>query len=264
MKKNKLIQNLILAIVLATPCYLQAQVSVSYNHDDAKMNQITVMEIGAGGLTPTWYYDIFHNNYQKSAAEKNKLSYRTLAGIASYQQIEDAEQVDSALTKRAKVEALNVADRSGGALDLAWVAEGSKITNKLQAYQTNINRIISAGGSFTDKERWEEYYNMFQCAIKATQDAYMPNSQRKKQYLQIYADICKQNDTLVSFIVQLSKQKKTAELLAATSERSDRKAEFATAAHNRWREAGLRTANNSNNTDGGTSGNDDSPIITQQ
>jgi len=255
-------KRLLLAIIMAFPCTLQAQVSVSYNHDEAKMNQITVMEVGAGGLTPSWYYYIFHNNYQKSAAEKNKLSYRTLAGIASYQQIEDAEQIDSALTKRAKIEALNIADRSGGALDLAWVAEGSKINNKLQAYHNNINRIIAAGGKMTDKERWEEYYKVFLCAIRTTQDAYMPNSQRKKQYLQIYADICKQNETLVSFIVQLNKQKKTAELLAATSERTDRKAEFATAAHNRWREAGLSTANNSSNTGGGTSGDDDSPIVT--
>ena len=145
----------ILAACGLIPCTLQAQVSVSYNHDEAKMNQITVMEIGAGGLTPSWYYDLFHNSYQQSAASKNKLSYRTLAGVAAYQQIGDAEDVDSALTKRAKVEALNVADRSGGALDLAWVAEGSKVTNKLQDYQNNINRIVGAGGNFSDKERWE-------------------------------------------------------------------------------------------------------------
>ena len=30
--------------------------SVSYSHDAAKMNQITVMEIGSGTLTPEYYY----------------------------------------------------------------------------------------------------------------------------------------------------------------------------------------------------------------
>lgn len=30
--------------------------SVTYNHDDAKMNQITVAEIGSGSLTPSLYY----------------------------------------------------------------------------------------------------------------------------------------------------------------------------------------------------------------
>ena len=229
----------ILAACGLIPCTLQAQVSVSYNHDEAKMNQITVMEIGAGGLTPSWYYDLFHNSYQQSAASKNKL------------------------TKRAKVEALNVADRSGGALDLAWVAEGSKVTNKLQDYQNNINRIVGAGGNFSDKERWESYYNMFQCAIRATQEAYMPNAQRKKQYLQIYADICKQNETLVNYLVQLNNQKRTSELLSATAVRTDRRGEFATAAHNRWRDAGLSTARNTNN-NGGATGGDGTPIVTHE
>lgn len=265
MIQKKRIRGFILGICIIVPCASQAQVSVTYNHDDAKMNQITVMEVGAGGLTPTLYYDVFHNSYQKSASEKNKLSYRTLAGVAAYQQIDYAENIDSALTKRAKVEALNMADRSGGALDLAWAAEGSKINSKLQDYQNNINRIVSAGGNFSDKERWETYYNMFQCAIRATQEAYMPNSQRKKQYLQIYSDICKQNETLVSYIVQLNNKKKTAELLSATSVRNDRNGEFATAAHNRWREAGYSAVRNSNNNQGGATGDDGgTPIVTPQ
>ena len=29
--------------------------SVSYSHDDAKMNQVTVMEMGTGTLTPDFY-----------------------------------------------------------------------------------------------------------------------------------------------------------------------------------------------------------------
>ena len=57
---------------------------MTYKHDDAKMNQITVQEIGAGGLTPAFYYDVFHNSYQKSAAAKNKLGFRTLAGVAAW------------------------------------------------------------------------------------------------------------------------------------------------------------------------------------
>ena len=56
-----------------------AQSYVTYNHDATKMNQITVQEIGVGGLTPAFYYDVFHNSYQKSAARKNKLGFRSLA-----------------------------------------------------------------------------------------------------------------------------------------------------------------------------------------
>ena len=204
-----------------------AQSYVTYNHDDAKMNQITVQEIGAGGLTPAFYYDVFHNSYQKSAAAKNKLGFRTLAGVAAWQQIEDADSVETSMKKRAEIETLNIADRQ---IDIAWLAEGNKIESKLNDFQNNINRIVSAGGSFNDKERWTEYYNIFQTSIKETKDAYMPNAQRKKEYLAIYADICKQNETLIAYIVQINNRKKTEELLSATNNRTSHKSEFVTAA----------------------------------
>ena len=218
---------------------VNAQSYVTYNHDDAKMNQITVQETGAGGLTPAFYYDVFHNSYQKSAAAKNKLSFRSLAGVAAWQQIEDADSIEASLKKRAEIEALNVADRQ---IDIAWLAEGTKLTNKLDDFQSNINRIIGAGGTFNDKERWNNYYNIFQCAIKATQDAYMPNAQRKKEYLAIYADICKENETLIKYLVQLNSKAKTAELLSATSTRQNHNGAIATAAHNRWRDASWRVS----------------------
>jgi len=135
-----------------------AQSYVTYNHDAAKMNQITVQEIGAGGLTPAFYYDVFHNRYQKTAAQKNKQGFRTLAGVSAYQQVDIADSIKSSLTKRAEIEALNIADRQ---IDLAWLAEGSKINAKLSYFQANINRIVSVGGSVSDKTRWNEYYNMF-------------------------------------------------------------------------------------------------------
>ena len=218
-----------------------AQSYVTYNHDDAKMNQITVQEIGAGGLTPAFYYDVFHNSYQKSAAAKNKLGFRTLAGVAAWQQIEDADSVETAMKKRAEIEALNIADRQ---IDIAWLAEGNKIESKLNDFQNNINRIVSAGGSFNDKERWTEYYNIFQTSIKETKDAYMPNAQRKKEYLAIYADICKQNETLIAYIVQINNRKKTEELLSATNNRTSHKSEFVTAAYNRWRSSAWGNGNN--------------------
>ena len=182
------------AVIMAMSSFLlevDAQSYVTYNHDKSKMNQITVQETGAGDLTPAFYYEVFHNSYQKSAAAKNKLSFRSLAGVAAWQQIEDADSVKASLEKRAEIEALNVADRQ---IDVAWLAEGTKLTNKLNNFQDNINRIVGAGGTINDKERWNNYYNIFQCAIKATQDAYMPNAQRKKEYLAIYADICKENE----------------------------------------------------------------------
>ena len=213
-----------------------AQSYVTYNHDDTKMNQITVQEIGTGGLTPEYYYDIFHNTYQKTAAAKNKLSFRTLAGVSAYQQIEYADSIEASLTKRAEVEALNIADRQ---IDLAWQVEGSKIEGKLSDFENNINRIVSVGGSPNDKERWTEYSKMFRLAIRQTQDSYMPNAQRKKEYLAIHADITKQNETLIAYLVQQNNRKKTDKLLTATSNRTIHKSENLTAAYSRWRNSAL-------------------------
>lgn len=249
MKNVTKIFSAVMIAMASVTLQVNAQSYVTYNHDDAKMNQITVQETGAGGLTPAFYYDVFHNSYQKSAATKNKLSFRSLAGVAAWQQIEDADSIEASLKKRAEIEALNVADRQ---IDIAWLAEGTKLTNKLDDFQSNINRIIGAGGTFNDKERWNNYYNIFQCAIKATQDAYMPNAQRKKEYLAIYADICKENETLIKYLVQLNSKAKTAELLSASSTRQNHNGAIATAAHNRWRDASWRVSGG--NGQGGSSG----------
>ena len=214
--------------------------SVTYSHDAAKMNQITVAEIGSGSLTPSLYYQLLHKSYQKSAAAKNKLGFRTTAGINLYNQVDDAEVLDSAMTQRARIEALNVADRSGGALDMAWLAEGGKINSALDNFEKNIRRIVEAGGSDNEQEYWREYHNIYLCAVKSVQDAYMPNSQRKKQYLRIHADIIRKNEVLVRYLVRLANAVKVEELLEATSTVEDRRAQIAMAAMNRWREAGWR------------------------
>ena len=214
--------------------------SVTYSHDDAKMNQITVAEIGSGSLTPSLYYQLLHKSYQKSAAAKNKLGFRSAAGINLYNQVDDAEALDSAMTQRARIEALNVADRSGGALDAAWLAEGDKINSALDNFKKNIRRIAEAGGSGNEQEYWREYHNIYLCAVKSVQDAYMPNAERKKQYLRIHADIIRKNETLVRYLVRLANAAKVEDLLEATATIEDRRAQIAMAAMNRWREAGWR------------------------
>lgn len=226
------------ALVLCMGFSANAQ-KVTYNHDNSKMNQITVQEIGSGSLTPSLYYTLLHKNYQKTAAAKNKMSFRTLAGIASYQQIDDAEALDSAFVKRAEIEALNMTDRQ---VDLAWLAEGSKLQAQLQNYQRNIQRILSVGGRAAHQRLWIEKYNLFTTAIKATQQAYMPNSQRKKEYLRIYKDIVETNENLLHYIIQLSGQGETARYLSATYIKPNRNAEIAQAARNRWREASWKPA----------------------
>lgn len=225
---------------------------VTYNHDSPKMNQITVEETGAGALKPELYYKMLHNKYRKTATVKNKLTFRTAAGVASYQQVDEAEAIDSALTSRAKIEALNVADRQ---VDLAWLAEKDKIELQMRRFQKNIDRITMTGGSPKEKEWWDDYYHVYQCAIKATRDAYMPNAQRKKEYLQIYADVSRQNDVLVKYLVQLSNRNATKNLLSATENNSIDKRSIISNAMSRWNES-RSAVRGSQNDDGNEDGNE--------
>ena len=207
---------------------------VTNSHDSPKMNQITVEETGSGSLNPELYYTLLHNTYKNTAAVKNNLTFRAAAGVASYQQVDEAEAIDSALASRAKIEALNVADRQ---VDLAWLAEKDKVESRTRQFQKNIDRVVMAGGSPKEKERWDDYYRVYQCAIKATRDAYMPNAQRKKEYLQIYADVSRQNDVLVKYLVQLSNRNATKNLLSATDNRFINKGSIARNAMSRWNES---------------------------
>lgn len=209
----------ILMMLLAVSVALRAQ-QYTYNHDPMKQNQITVMESGMGSLTPSWYYNSLHEKYAKNAARKNKTLYRTDAGNALFMQRDPAESIDSAMTKRAVIEALNIADRTGGESDLAWSAEGPKVTAKMMTFMNNINRIVFSGGSIAERDYWMQYYNVYHSAIKNTQDAYMPNAQRKREYLRIYADITAKNSLLVKFLIRVRNRQHITEILSAQADTS--------------------------------------------
>ena len=243
---------MLMTVAIIATATAQAQY-VTYNHDSPKQNQITVMETGAGSLTPELYYWALHNKYKKSAAAKNKLGFRTTAGINLYNQTDEAKSIDSALVSRAKIEALNVADRQA---DIAWLAEGDKINGQMERMKRNIDRILPAGGTPEDRERWTEYYHVFQCAIDATRDAYMPNAQRKRQYLSIYADLTAQNETLLKYIVQLNTQRQTTVLLAATNDRVVQKGSIISDAKSRWQE-NMKGVRSTTGTDGDDSSGGD-------
>ena len=220
-------------VALVTASAIHAQ-SVTYNHDAPKQGQITVMETGTGTLSPELYYWALHNKYRKSAAGKNKLSYRTLAGINLYNQVDEAEAIDSALVSRAKIEALNVADRQ---IDLAWLAEGDKVKGQMDRLERNIDRIIPSGGTPEDRAQWTEYYRIYQFALTATREAYMPNAQRKKEYLRIYEDVARQNEILIGYLARRRNATRTETLLNATAGRTLDKGSIVRDAVSRWNES---------------------------
>jgi len=220
---------------------------MTYNHDASKQGQIQVMELGSGSLTPELYYTLTHNSYKNGAkaATSVKNTLRIATNTASLPQVEYADSIQADLEGRAKVEAANIADRE---IDLAWVAEGSKIESKLLNFKNNINAL---NGKAQSEEiiNWTELGQMYDFAVKTIRKAYMPNSERQKQYIAIYDEIVKSNDNLLLRVRYLTTKNQADHLLQAMSRFQHRVGENATAGYNRWRDAShdgsaRRTSNN--------------------
>ena len=210
--------------------------SQTYNHDATVYNQFLVGETGGGSLKPSLYYDAFYHSYQRWAYYENKNLFRGQMTLVLEKEKPLAEQIDSALTYRAKVEAMNVADRTPKALDLAWQSEKAKIEKKFQLFRENINKITMNGGTSQDYREWLEIYNCLQTALKAVRDAYMPLNERKKQYLEIYHDIVRRNQQLVRYITSLSCGKEADDLLhSKVKPKYARMGSYTTEALGRWK-----------------------------
>ena len=232
MKQKKMLVAVLLAISNS------AVGQPTYNHDASVYNQFLVTEVGGGSLTPSLYYDATHRSYSKWAPKVNKNGLRVAMTLQLEPQKAMAQEIDSALTYRAKIEAMNVADRTPKALDLAWQTEKTKIEKKFQIFRENINKITMCGGSSQDYREWLEIYNCLQTALKAVRDAYMPLNERKKQYLEIYHDIVLRNQQLVGYVSSLSLNKETEALLHSNTAIKYTKAEeVTTAAYGRWKVA---------------------------
>ena len=119
----------------------------------------------------------------------------------------------------------------------AWLDARDQINGQSERIKRNIRRILPAVVPPEDRERWTEYYHVFQCAIDATRDAYMPNAQRKKEYLRIYEDVVQQNEILVSYLAKRQNATLTSNLLNATADRTLAKGSVIREAMTRWNES---------------------------
>lgn len=173
-----------------------ALAQITYEHEVDIKNQFTVMETGANALSPAWYYNLFHKSYQKDAANRNKLFYRTEMSVLVEKEKTPAEEVDSDYVSRAKIEVLNIESRSSS-FDVTYGLEKSKINAKMNLFQKNINRIVACGGTAEDYWNWKTIYNCFENAIQYTKESYLTLGQRKKEFIAIYNDIVKRNAALV-------------------------------------------------------------------
>ena len=152
--------------------------------------------------------------------------------------------------------AASLSDRQ---VDIAWLAEGDKVSGQMERFRRNIDRILLSGGTPADKERWTEYYHVYQCAINATKDAYMPNAQRKKEYLRIYEDVARQNEILVSYLAKRQNATATSTLLNATDNRTLHKGGIVRNAMSRWQESRLAVRGSQSGSNG--NGEDDNESV---
>lgn len=205
----------------------------TYFHDSSVMNQFTVGETGVGSLTPRWYYDLFHSSYPNSAMSTNKQMRRTDFILSLNKQESYSESIDSSLIDRSRVEMLNVADRTPGITDLSWQVERSKIEKKLSILKQNIDCITMEGGSVSSYREWIERYNAITCGLQAVRDAYMPQSNRKEQYLAIYKDILLKTADVCNYLSYLRSVKGV--LLDSTRIPKADIARIARSAHGRWK-----------------------------
>ena len=194
-------RNIVASLLLCFTSYIaKAQyVEVTYEHEEDIMHQFTVMEDGANSLSPAWYYNLFHKSYQKDAANRNKLLYRTEMNVMAMQEKKPAAEIDSDYVARAKIEALNIESRSR-AMDVTYAVEKSKINGKMELFQRNVNKILSSGGTSNDYRYWKYLYSCFENAILYIKESYLVLGQRKKEFMAIYNDITRRNAILVQQI----------------------------------------------------------------
>ena len=226
-----------MAVMLMTAVMVQAQY-VTYNHDASVMNQFTIGEIGAGSFTPDLYYDAFHKSYRNGAMMTNKQFYRSQLKLALTPEESHAENLDSALNERKRVEELNIADRTPGVTDVAWQVEKSKIESKLAIYKKNIESLTTEGAPAREYIVWMERYNAINCGLQAVRDAYMPQGKRKEQYIAIYKDILLQNTEVCEYIAYLRSAKEVKRI--NDNSRPLPRTQFgliARTAHGRWKVA---------------------------
>lgn len=235
MMNHRIYRLSLLLITIFASVESEAQ-SVTYNHDATKMNQFMMQETGSGSFqteSEFLLYDLFHSSYKKTITSTNKQLYRTATYEGSYQQVSYADSIKSRLESRAKVEAVNIADRQ---VDVAWITEQSKIEKALETYKNNLSRLSACGADTEEKEDWQYYASIFDFEIDRTRDAYMANSERQKEFLNIYNDITKRNSKLVGRLRYLKALKASQEVLASTNRRDRRLNKIVTASYNNWRD----------------------------
>ena len=249
--KTNIYHRFILSVVMVVTAFPVFGQGMTYNHDSSVMNQFTIGETGAGSFTPDLYYDAFHKNYRNDAMMTNKQVFRSQMTLVLHKQEPMAENLDSALTDRMRVELKNIADRTPGVGDVAWQVERGKIEGKLDILKKNIERITICGGTVQSYREWLERYNAIQCGIDAVRNSYMMQGSRKEQYIEIYKDILVKNVEVCNYLEYLRAAKEAKKyknnVRAVHPIDTSQVARIARSSHGRWKIALAAVSGTSSN-----------------
>lgn len=139
-------------------------------------------------LSENFYYTLFHKSYIRGEAEvinskvvQNALFQAWLAKEKQY-----ADSIDTAYTSRSKIEAKRFTDRK---IDLTYDIDRQKIESSLEKWNNDINKIISYGGTNTERKVWLSRYNCIKQAINVVHDGNEPSGSKHAYYLDVINEI---------------------------------------------------------------------------
>ena len=189
--------TLILFLLFASS--IVSAIEHTYNHDESFMQQFLVSETGAGSLTPQAYYTISHRKYSKVAYMSGKAPARLKYMYDLKKEIEYSDTIDSVFKRRAKLAAIDMAERDPLA-DFVWYqGVGNNISAALGVMKSNIQR-LSSYGTESEFTEWQNQYNLLQGSVNCIRQAYLPNSERQREYTRIFAKAQQLNSDLAARI----------------------------------------------------------------
>lgn len=153
-------------------------------------------------LTETEYYRIFHKNYINSRAPylQSKSVQNVLFQAWATKEKQYADSIDSAYTARNKIELKRMVDRS---IDGVYLIDQNKLESAMDKWNKDINKIVSYGGTSSDRKVWLSRYNCIKQAISVVHDGHEPSGSKHAYYLDVISEIQDWHTRLKLFLMSL-------------------------------------------------------------
>lgn len=199
-------------------------------------NYAIIMGAELGGQPSYLITKILHNGYTKSVKTTGRTTLREPTVEAAAPQVENSDTIKKKLESRAFEEGKDATERK---LNVAWETEKKRVEAAMMRFQTAISHIAPYGGTAEEQAVWEETYNAYQQAVGFMRDdKYLPNAERKKEFVALCDDITTSHEALNARLLKLIRLKQLEKFKNTTPlQRLDTKKSRIDGAYNHWREA---------------------------